>query len=119
MAEQGAKKFRLCVDAALKKKALDLLALDIRQSSSFADFFIICSGTSNRQVQAIAHSIEMELKKQGIYPLGIEGFAIGTHRHGVSAIQTSNAFLHLNKAQKRLRRYWKPDKAQNYANRHG
>lgn len=74
MAEQGTKKFRLCVDAALKKKAFDLLALDIREHSSFADFFIICSGSSNRQVQAIANSIEMDLKKQGIYPLGIEGF---------------------------------------------
>lgn len=75
MAEQGTKKFRLCVDAALKKKAFDLIALDIRESSSFADFFIICSGNSNRQVQAIANSIEMDLKKQGICPLGIEGFS--------------------------------------------
>lgn len=75
MAEKGTKKFRLCVEAALKKKAFNLLALDIRESSSFADFFIICSGSSNRQVQAIANSIEMNLKKQGIYPLGIEGFS--------------------------------------------
>ena len=78
MAEKATKKFRLCVDAALKKKAFDLLALDIGESSSFADFFIICSGSSNRQVQAIANSIEMDLKKQGIYPLGVEGFSEGT-----------------------------------------
>ena len=78
MAEQETKKFRLCVDAALKKKAFDLIALDIRESSSFADFFIICSGSSNRQVQAIANSIEMDLRKRRIYPLGIEGFSEAT-----------------------------------------
>ena len=78
MAQQGAQKFSLCVKAALKKKALDLLALDIRESSSFADYFIICSGSSNRQVQAIANSIQTDLKKQKIYPLGIEGFTEGS-----------------------------------------
>ena len=62
----------------MKKKAFDLLALDIRESSSFADYFIICSASSNRQAQAIASSIEMDLKKEGVYPLGIEGFSEGT-----------------------------------------
>jgi len=71
-------KLYLCGNAALKKKAFDLLALDIRESSSFADYFIICSGSSNRQVQAIASAIELELKKKGIYSLGIEGFHEGT-----------------------------------------
>ena len=54
-----------------------MIALDIRESSSFADYFIICSGTSNRQVQAIASSIELDLKKEGVYPLGVEGFSEG------------------------------------------
>ena len=62
----------------MKKKAFDLLALDIREISSFADYYIICSGSSNRQVQAIATSIEMDLKQQGVYALGIEGFSEGT-----------------------------------------
>jgi len=70
-------KFRLCVDAALKKKAFDLTILDIEETSSFANYFIICSGNSNRQVQAIASSIEHDLKKKRIYPLGIEGFTEG------------------------------------------
>ena len=77
MAKAGNHKFRLCVRAALKKKAFDVTALDIREVSSFADYFIICSGNSNRQVQAIASSIEHDLKKKGIYPLGIEGFNEG------------------------------------------
>lgn len=77
MAKEKNKKFNLCVKAALKKKAYDLIALDIKGISSFADYFIICSATSNRQVQAIASSIELDLKKERIYPLGIEGFSEG------------------------------------------
>jgi ribosome-associated protein len=70
-------KYMLCAEAALEKKALDLIILEIKEISSFADYFIICSGNSSRQVQAIASAIEMNLKKQGIYPLGIEGFSEG------------------------------------------
>ena len=77
MVNEKNKKYSLCVKAALKKKALNLIALDIKGISSFADYFIICSGNSNRQVQAIAEAIELELKKKGIYPLGIEGFNEG------------------------------------------
>ena len=78
MGEDKTQKLYLCGNAALKKKAFDLLVLDIRESSSFADYFIICSGSSNRQVQAIASAVELELKKKGIYSLGIEGFNEGT-----------------------------------------
>jgi ribosome-associated protein len=78
MGEEKNQRLYLCGNAALKKKAFDLLVLDIRESSSFADYFILCSGNSNRQVQAIASSIELDLKKKGIYPLGIEGFNEGT-----------------------------------------
>jgi len=70
-------KYILCANAALEKKALDLIILDIKEISSFADYFIICSGNSSRQVQAIASTIEINLKKKGIYPLGIEGFNEG------------------------------------------
>ena len=77
MVKEKNKKFNLCVRAALKKKAYDLIALDIKKISSFADYFIICSATSNRQVQAIASSIELDLKRERIYPLGIEGFTEG------------------------------------------
>jgi len=77
MVKGETQKFNLCVKAALKKKAYDLIALDIKEISSFADYFIICSATSNRQVQAIASSIELDLKKERIYPLGIEGFNEG------------------------------------------
>jgi len=77
MVKEENQKFSLCVKAALKKKAFDLIILDIKEISSFADYFILCSGNSNRQVQAIASSIEHDLKKKEIYPLGIEGFNEG------------------------------------------
>jgi ribosome-associated protein len=78
MVKKKNQKFELWVKAALKKKAFDVLILDIGAISSFADYFIICSGSSHRQVQAIASSIEEELKKKGIRPLGREGFNEGT-----------------------------------------
>ena len=62
---------------ALDKKALDLQILDVQEQSSFTSFFIICSGTSDRHVQAIASHIETSSKKAGQYPLGMEGFREG------------------------------------------
>lgn len=66
-----------CVRAALEKKAFDLVLLDVKSISSFTDYFLICSGRSDRQVQAIARSIDEDLRKAGIRPLGMEGFEEG------------------------------------------
>jgi ribosome-associated protein len=66
-----------CVRAALEKKAYDLVLLDVQEISSFTAYFLICSGRSDRQVQAIARSIEDDLKKMGIRPLGMEGLERG------------------------------------------
>jgi len=63
----------LYIKAALGKKAIDLVVLDVRKLSSIADVFIICSGRSNRQVSAIAEHIQVDLKKHGIKPLSVEG----------------------------------------------
>ncbi len=61
------------VKAALGRKAFDLVILNVRDLTSIADAFIICSGRSNRQVVAIAEFIQVELKKHGIRPLSVEG----------------------------------------------
>lgn len=61
------------VQAALGRKAANLALLDVRGLSSVADFLIICSGRSNRQVSAIADFIQIDLKKKGIRPLSVEG----------------------------------------------
>ena len=61
------------VQAVLGRKAMGVVALDVRKITTVADAFIICSGTSSRQVSAIAEYIEVELKKSRIKPLSVEG----------------------------------------------
>ena len=63
----------LYIKAVLGKKALNVVALDVAELTSFADVFIICSGRSNRQVSAIAEYIQTDLKKHKIRPLSVEG----------------------------------------------
>jgi ribosome-associated protein len=67
----------LCLKAALEKKALDPVLLELKGATSFTDYFLLCSGKSDRQVQAIAQGIEEALKKRGIRPLGQEGMIGG------------------------------------------
>jgi len=63
----------LGITAALEKKALDVVVLDLRKASAFTDFFVICTGTNIRQVQAIADGIQMALGKSGVKPAIVEG----------------------------------------------
>ncbi|MCF8111593.1 MAG: ribosome silencing factor [Desulfobacteraceae bacterium] len=65
------------VAAALGRKAMELVVLDVTTVTDVADVFMICSGRSNRQVSAIAEFIESELKKAGIRPLSVEGVKDG------------------------------------------
>jgi ribosome-associated protein len=74
---EGKERVLLCVNASLEKKAKDLVILNVKTLISFTDYFIICSGTSDRQVQAIASSIGASLKEFGIIPLGMEGEKLG------------------------------------------
>ena len=67
----------LYINAVLGKKALELVVLDVRELTSVADTFIICSGRSNRQVSAIAEHIQWDLKQHKIIPLSVEGFKEG------------------------------------------
>jgi len=64
------KRVILCVNAALEKKAKDIIILNMQKVTSFADYAVVCSGTS---VQSIAQAIEENMKNNGILPLGIEG----------------------------------------------
>lgn len=59
--------------AALEKKAEDVVVLDLRGVSGYTDFLVIGSGTSDRQLESIAESVEKELKAQGHRPVGSEG----------------------------------------------
>ncbi len=60
-------------EAALDKKAKDTVLLEVSQVTSYADYFLICSGRSSIQVKAIVASIEQQMKDRGIRPLHIEG----------------------------------------------
>ena len=59
--------------AASEKKALDPVVLDLREVATFTDYFVITSGTNERQVQAIADEIFERLKKAGTLAARIEG----------------------------------------------
>ena len=63
----------LLTRAALEKKACDLVVLDVHEQTSIADYFIVCSGRSDRQVQSIAQGLEEDAAEQGIKPFAVEG----------------------------------------------
>ena len=66
---------RCSVEAALDKKALDPIILDLREVSSITDYLVICSAQSEPQLKAIANGVEQALKeKPGRHPLAIDGF---------------------------------------------
>lgn len=58
-------------------KAVDIAVLELTNLSSFTDYFIVCSGTSDRHVQSIADAIRYEVKKIGRLPLSEEGIRTG------------------------------------------
>ena len=67
----------LLVSSALEKKACDLVLLEVRELTSIADYFIVCSGRSDRQVQSIAQGIQESADKVGIRPTSVEGATRG------------------------------------------
>ena len=67
----------IAAETALDKKAQDVVLLEISSVSTFADYFLICSGRSVVQVKAIVSALEQSLKERGIRPLHIEGLSEG------------------------------------------
>jgi ribosome-associated protein len=65
---------KIAAKAADDKKAHDLVALDISEIASFANYFLLCTGDSSRQMQAIADEVEEKLKAFGIRPSHVEGY---------------------------------------------
>ena len=60
--------------AAEDKKATDLVILDLRRAAGFTDFFVICSGSNQRQIRAIADSVMAALADEGAKPAHVEGY---------------------------------------------
>lgn len=65
----------IAVRAAESKKATDMKVLDLTGITSFADYFVICTGNNQRQVQAIADEVGLQLKQQAHdLPNSLEGY---------------------------------------------
>lgn len=62
------------VRAALDRKALDVVVLDLRGTPAFTDFFVLCSGQNPRHVKAIADAVEESLRAAKVRPAHIEGY---------------------------------------------
>jgi len=65
---------RMALGAASEKKAIDSVVLDLREIASFTDYFVIASGTNERQVQAISDGVHDTLKKAGSPAARVEGY---------------------------------------------
>jgi ribosome-associated protein len=63
------------INAFLEKKAEEITILELeKDSGAFTDYFLVCSGTNPRQIQAIADEVELRLKKAGLRPTHTEGY---------------------------------------------
>jgi ribosome-associated protein len=66
------------IQACLDKKAEEISILEMEKGSgAFTDYFVLCSGTNPRQVQAIADEVELRLKTAGVRPAHVEGYKQG------------------------------------------
>ena len=101
----------IAVAACQDKKAEDIAILQMdRSSSAFTDYFVICTGTNPRQIQAIADDVELRLKQQGSLPNNVEGYnraewVLIDYVDFVIHIFSENARGHYN-----LERLWKSAK---------
>ncbi|MDO4460144.1 MAG: ribosome silencing factor [Clostridia bacterium] len=84
----------LATKAALildSKKARDIKVIKIEEVSALADYFVIASGTSNTQVQALADNLEMKMKEDGIQPYAVEGY----RSNGWILLDYGTVFVHV------------------------
>jgi ribosome-associated protein len=65
----------LAARAATSKQAEDVIVLDVRDLITITDYFVICSGTNDRQVKTIAEEVTKDLKERGTRPVRVEGEA--------------------------------------------
>ncbi len=64
---------KIVVDALEELKAQNLVVLDVRSIASFTDLMVVASGTSTRQVKALADKVIEKCRLAGVRPLGVEG----------------------------------------------
>jgi len=64
---------RKAVEAASNKQAVDIVLLDARTVCSFADYFVLCTGETDRQIRALQEEVKHSLKKEGVLSIHHEG----------------------------------------------
>jgi ribosome-associated protein len=87
-AQTLASRIRVLTD---ERKAVDISVVDVRGRSSYTDFLVVASGTSDRHVSSIAEYVETTLKQEGITALGSEGLREGQW----ALIDFGNVILHV------------------------
>jgi ribosome-associated protein len=65
---------KIAVKAVDDKKASDIVVLDISGVATFANYFLVCTGDSSRQIHAIADEVEQKLESSGLRPSHVEGY---------------------------------------------
>jgi ribosome-associated protein len=92
------------------RKAEDIVLLDVREITILADYFIICSGTSERQIRALSGDVSRQLKSEAGRPLSVEGEAAG----GWVLIDYGDVIIHIFAPQTRklydLEGFWQEAK---------
>ena len=73
--DQARQQLKAAIQAAESRKADDIAILEMdKHSCAFTDYFLICSGSNPRQIQAIADAVEEQLHKSGLRPAHVEGY---------------------------------------------
>jgi ribosome-associated protein len=97
---------RQYAEAALERKAGDVVAMDVSGLTSFTDAFVIATGTSDRHVKAVADAIVERAQGLGRKPLGVEGYESGEW----VLIDLDDVIVHVFRGEKReqfdLERLW-------------
>jgi ribosome-associated protein len=88
---------RTIVTALEEKKSEDIILLDIHEVAYFADYFVICSGTSNRMLQALADSAVERVKQDYQIQARVEGVA----DHGWLLVDFGDVILHIFSPERR------------------
>lgn len=88
---------RLAAEAASEKQASDILVLDIRRVTLLADYFVICSAQTERQLETVVAEVEEQLGRAGVQLLGREG----TADSGWAVLDFGDVIVHIFRPQER------------------
>ena len=97
---------RRIASIASDRKAIDIAVLDLRSLTSFTDYFVIASGASDRQVEAIAGAVREEMKRGGRLPISEEGLRSGHWALIDYGDVVTHVFYHTDRDHYQLEKLW-------------